>query len=110
MVSPSLPLSVRLRIPQMCALWAKQDQTAPRVEITGVNASGLPTVTITANVYDAFNQPVRGLEANNFTLGGDLAQKAQITSVQNLVDNHLPFGVVLAIDTSSSMTGLPMTP
>ncbi len=88
---------------------AQQDVTAPRVEITGVNANDLPTLTLTANVFDAFNQPVRGLEAGSFELTGPLAEHSTITSVQNLTDNNLPFGVVLAIDVSSSMTDQPIS-
>jgi hypothetical protein len=41
------------------ALAMQESTPAPRLEITGVNASQAPTVTITANVYDTLGQPVR---------------------------------------------------
>lgn len=90
------------------AAFALQQSPAPRIEITGVNPSQLPTVTVTANVYDRVGQPVYGLTIDNFTLTGELADKARIVSVENLSDESLSFNVVLAIDTSSSMTGAPI--
>lgn len=89
-------------------LAAVQDVPAPRVEITGVNATDLPTVLVTANVYDSFGQPVRDLTAANFELVGDLAARARIVRVQNITDDQLDMAVVLAIDVSSSMEGQPI--
>ncbi|MBI1256464.1 MAG: VWA domain-containing protein [Chloroflexi bacterium] len=99
-------LLLLLLIP-LVALHAAQTTPAPRLEITGVNASQMPTVTVTANVYDTLGQPVLGLTAADFTLTGDLVGIAQITNVENITDNNLPFAVVLAIDVSSSMSGVP---
>lgn len=90
------------------ALAFTQEQTAsPKIEITGVNATDLPTVLITANVTDSLGQPVAGLTAENFILSGELADKGQIVSVENITDNNLSFAAVLVIDTSSSMAGTP---
>jgi VWFA-related protein len=86
-----------------------QDQPAPRVEITGVNATDLPTAVVTVNVLDSLGQPVRGLDESNFRLTGALADEATITSVENVSDDDLSFAVVLVIDISDSMTGLPIT-
>ncbi len=85
-----------------------QDAPAARLEITGVNATAMPVVTVTANVYDNLGQPLRGLTASDFALTGELVGQAQITSVENISDNNLPFAVVLAIDVSTSMEGTPL--
>ena len=89
-------------------LGVMQDEPAARVEITGVNASDLPLVFVTANVYDTVGQPIFGLTANDFSLTGALADQAQIVRVENVSDENLSFGVVLAIDVSTSMEGLPI--
>ena len=68
----------------------------------------MPAVIVTANGYDTVGQRGRGLPAADFTLVGDLVGVAQITSVENITDNNLPFAVVLAIDVSSSMLGTPL--
>jgi VWFA-related protein len=85
-----------------------QETAAPRLEITGVNASGLPEVTITANVTDTLGQPVPGLGIADFTLSGALADVGRVVSVENLTDDNLHFSSVLVIDTSSSMAGTPI--
>ncbi|MBE2267744.1 MAG: VWA domain-containing protein [Anaerolinea sp.] len=82
-------------------------QSAPRLEITGVNPSQLPTVVINANVYDTVNQPITNLTAANFALIGELAPFGQIISVENISDQNLPIATVLAIDISTSMEGRP---
>ncbi len=85
-----------------------QDAPASRLEITGVNATEMPVITVTANVYDNLGQPLRGLTASDFALTGELVGQAQITNVENITDNNLPFAVVLAIDVSTSMAGSPI--
>jgi VWFA-related protein len=84
-----------------------QGAPAPRLEITGVNASALPAVTVTANVYDNVNQPITNLTTANFALIGELAQFGQIVSVENITDQNLPIATVLVIDISTSMEGAP---
>lgn len=86
-----------------------QSEPAPlTIEITGINAAQLPTAVITTNVYDNLRNPISGLTADNFTLSGELADVAQIVSVENIADNNLPISVVLVIDSSSSMWGTPV--
>ena len=85
-----------------------QDAPALSLEITGVNATEMPVVTVTANVYDNLGQPLRGLTASDFALTGELVGQAQITNVENITDNNLPIAVVLAIDVSTSMEGSPI--
>ena len=90
------------------AVAASQQNPAPTLEITGVNGSQMPSVTVTANVYDNLSQPVRGLTAADFALTGDLVGQATITNVENISDDNLPFATVLVIDTSTSMIGSPI--
>ncbi len=92
------------------ALVLTQDATPTPVfplAITGVDATNLPEARITANVFDLFGQPLQGLDVGNFILTGELAEVAQIVSVENITDDNLPFASVLVIDVSSSMSGLP---
>ncbi|MBZ0292258.1 MAG: VWA domain-containing protein [Anaerolineae bacterium] len=90
------------------AFVATQAQPGPTIEISGVNPTELPTVRVTAVVLDRLGQPVSGLTQENFQLRGELADRAQIVSVSSVTDDGLAVGVVLAIDTSSSMTDLPI--
>src|SRR5690606_17650433 len=78
------------------------------LEITGVNSTDLPQAVVSVAVLDTLGQPVRGLTAADFTLSGELADRAEIISVENITDDNLSFGVVLAIDISSSMAGAPI--
>ena len=80
----------------------------PSLEITGVNATDLPTALITTNVVDSFGQPITNLGVDDFILTGDLAGVGEIIDVQNITDDNLSFAVVLVIDTSSSMAGTPL--
>ncbi len=89
-------------------LGAQVEAPTFQMEITGVNASLPPVVTVTATVLDSLGQPVFGLSEANFKIVGELADRANIVSVENITDDDLSFGVVLAIDTSSSMAGLPL--
>ena len=85
-----------------------QDSSATTLEITGANASDLPTITITANVLDSSSRPVIGLTEADFTLTGSLSEVAEIVRVENITTDDLPFATVLVIDVSSSMSGLPI--
>lgn len=94
----------------MPALFLQQNPPTPApaiLEITGVNAASAPDVTLTVNVTDIVGQTVRGLEVEDFHLGGALEDVAEIVRVESTEDN-LPFAVVLVIDTSSSMSGMPL--
>jgi len=85
-----------------------QDTATPTLEITGINATGLPEVIVTANVLDNLGQPVSGLTVEHFNLLGDLTNLGTITNVENITDDNLAFASVLIIDTSSSMDGSPI--
>lgn len=94
----------------MPALLLQQEVPTPApavLEITGVNAASAPDVTLTVHVTDVVGQTVRGLDVQDFQLGGALADVAEIVRVESTEDN-LPFAVVLVIDTSSSMSGMPL--
>jgi len=86
-----------------------QDATSiGTLEITGANATDLPTATVTANVLDNNNRPILGLGVEDFTLSGELAELSRIIQVQNITADELPFATVLVIDVSSSMDGTPL--
>ncbi len=95
-----------LLVPPLVGL--TQDDRAGRLEITGANATELPTITITANVLDDNNRPIPDLGVEDFILTGELAERARIVQVQNITADDLPFATVLVIDVSSSMDGTPL--
>lgn len=93
------------------ALFALQDTPAPstaRLELTGIDPVAMPEIIVTANVYGPSGQPVQGLTVENFRVTGDLAEQATVVSVENVTDDNIPFSVVLVIDVSDSMEGLPL--
>jgi hypothetical protein len=79
-----------------------------RLEIVSVTANAFPLLSVTANVYDSLDQPLRGLGDENFSVAGELSSRAQIIRVENVTDDRIPFATVLAIDVSSSMSGIPL--
>ena len=87
--------------------WA-QDEAGITLDIIGVDATDLSSVTVNVSVLDASGQLVSGLEADDFSVGGDLADRAIIRRVENVTDDGLAFASVLVIDTSSSMSGRPL--
>ena len=104
-------LLILLLLPPSIHAISQEGDAAPRqptLEITGINPIDLPTILITANIFDPLLQPTRGLTAEDFTLSGDLEGLAEIVSVENVTDDNLPIAAVLMIDTSSSMAGRPL--
>ena len=87
--------------------WA-QDEAGITLDIIGVDATDLSSVTVNVSVLDASGQLVSGLGADNFSVGGDLADTATIRRVENVTDDGLAFASILVIDTSSSMSGRPL--
>ncbi len=85
-----------------------QEARQPRMEITGLNATGLPDVSVNVNVFDDLGQPVAGLTAADFEVLGDLADRASVVDVTSFSDVQVPISIVLAIDVSSSMAGTPI--
>ncbi len=91
------------------AFVAMQDNPSPiKIDITGINVTQYPTVVVNANVFDKVGQPVLGLGQSDFEVLGQIRNNMKIVKVENLTDDSLSFAVVLAIDTSSSMTGTPI--
>ncbi len=82
-------------------------QEPPTLTITGVNASGLPTVIITTTVIDSTGRSVPGLTAADFELSGAFSEFGRVVQVETTEDEDVSFAVVLVIDVSSSMAGLP---
>lgn len=102
-----LLIGILMAIP--VAFVAMQDNPSPiKLEITGINVTQYPTVVVNANVFDKVRQPVLGLGQSDFEVIGQLRNNMKIVKVENLTDDSLSFAVVLAIDTSSSMTGTPI--
>jgi hypothetical protein len=89
-------------------LVAQETTPSPRAEITGVDPSAMPTVVTSINVFDSLGQPVGGLTAADFVVVGELADRAEVISVENISSDNLPFSTVLAIDVSSSMFDFPI--
>ncbi|MCC6614010.1 MAG: VWA domain-containing protein [Anaerolineae bacterium] len=87
---------------------AGQGSELMTMEISSVRTSSFPKLIVTANVYDAQGQPVRGLVRENFAIKGDLAGLVTVQDVENVTDDNLPLATVLAIDTSFSMDGTPI--
>ena len=78
--------------------WAAAQGDAPvRVAISGVNPSAFPRVIATVNVTDAQGQPLLGLGAGDFVIGGTFGVQAALTEVVNVSDDNLPIAAVLAI-------------
>jgi hypothetical protein len=90
------------------ALVLTQESSQPSLDITGVNASDLPTTIITANVLDTTGKPLPNLTVQDFQLSGAFAQVGRVVSVESTTDESVSFGVVLVVDTSSSMAGSPI--
>lgn len=85
-----------------------QDAPEPSMEITGIDPTGLPTVRVMVNVFDDVGQPVPDLTVDDFEVTGELADRARVVEVTSFSDENIPISVVLAVDTSSSMTGTPI--
>lgn len=100
--------AIMLLIPVAAVTMQEDEPAGPVLDITGVNATDLPVALVSANVFGQFGQSVDGLTAADFTLSGDLAEIASIVDVQNVTDDDLPIAVVLVIDTSTSMEGVPL--
>ncbi len=88
-------------------VWRALTQDTPTLDITGVNATQMPEITITTTVTDNTGRFVPGLTTADFTLTGSLAERARIVRVENITSDNLAFASVLVIDTSSSMAGEP---
>jgi VWFA-related protein len=93
------------------ALSLSQDNPV-QLEITGIDATNLPTVVITASVTNALGQPILGLTQDNFAVSVEgidgVVPDSTIVSVENVTSDSIPFSVVLMIDVSTSMDGTPL--
>ena len=102
-----LLIGILMSIP--VAFVAMQDNAPPiKLQITGINVTQYPTVVVNANVFDRVGRPILGLGQSDFQVLGDLGNNMRIVKVENITDDSLSFSVVLAIDTSGSMTGSPI--
>jgi osmoprotectant transport system substrate-binding protein len=108
LVATVLMLAMILPTAMLFAQGNEEVSVSPQIEISGIDTSGTPTIRLSANVFSSSGQPAVGLEASDFVLSGSLAQFASVESVRNVSNDNLPLEIVLAIDTSSSMSGLPI--
>lgn len=82
-------------------------QSGQIVQIHALDDSDFPTLTVAASVLDANGRPVTGLTADDFEVLED-GVPGTLLDVQPVVDTDVGIAVVIAIDTSSSMTGSPL--
>ena len=108
MIRPALRALLALYILVICSVVFSQQETGITLDIIGINPTDLTEIAIHASVLDASGRLVSGLDMDNFSVGGELAGLASVTSVENVTDDDLAFASVLVIDTSSSMAGPPL--
>jgi VWFA-related protein len=84
-----------------------QAQTAPQVEITSADTGAWPSVQVTLTVRDTAGQPIPNLTPDAFS--AEIAgQPVAITNLGTTSDPGLGVAVILAFDTSGSMSGPPL--
>ncbi|MHB8375840.1 MAG: vWA domain-containing protein, partial [Dehalococcoidia bacterium] len=86
---------------------ARAQQPAPSLAITQVDATHYPALTALVTVLDANGVPVPGLRAAQFQ-ASDGSGAVHVAGVQSVQDANLRLSVVLVIDTSGSMLGVPL--
>jgi VWFA-related protein len=84
-----------------------QAQDSQRVQILGVNTNDHPQIEITVSVLDPVGRPIVGLTKGNFAAFED-DQPIALQSVVGITDNSIPLGIVMVIDTSTSMSDYPL--
>ncbi len=99
-------LGAILALPTLLVL--TQETSTANLDITGINATQLPTTVITANLLDNSQKPIVDLGIDDFVLEGELAEVGRVVSVENVTREDLNFSAVLVIDSSSSMAGTPI--
>jgi len=97
-----------LAIPFTLVLTQDEDVPSVSLDIIGITSTDLSNVTVNTSVLDAKGQLISGLTIENFSITGALSESATIVDVANVTDDNLAFASVLVIDTSTSMSGLPM--
>jgi VWFA-related protein len=79
----------------------------PTVEVTNVDISAYPTVTLTVPVVDLSGNPIGGLSVEDFSVTQNGAA-AEVKSATLANESDIGAGVVLVIDVSGSMQGAAM--
>ena len=85
-----------------------QDGAGLAVEIASIDDSAFPTLSAVVNVLDAKGRPVAGLDTASFSASVD-GKPATVSGLQTVVDSQVSLSVVLAVDSSGSMAGQPLT-
>ncbi len=78
------------------------------VDVTQVISNAYPDVTAVVSVQDATGAPVGGLAVSNFA-ASDGESPIAVASVQAAVNADVGLAVVLVMDTSGSMEGVPLS-
>ena len=91
------------------SLVGAQNDAGITLDIIGIDSTDLDAIAVHASILDSSQQLVSHLGVDNFRVTGDLAGLAQVTKVENIRDDELPFATTLVIDTSSSMADMPLT-
>ncbi len=85
-----------------------QADADPAVQINQIDSANFPAVEATVAVVDPSGMPIRGLGIQDVQVF-DGARPAVVTDVSQAIDTGIGIAVVLAIDTSGSMAGEPLT-
>jgi VWFA-related protein len=83
-------------------------QESENIQVLGVNTNNHPRLEITVSVFDPAGRPLNGLQAANFAVFED-DKAVAIKSVTSITDESIPLGIVLVMDTSTSMDEVPLS-
>ncbi len=83
-------------------------QESENIQVLGVNTNNHPRLEITVSVFDPAGRPLNGLQAANFTVFED-DKPVTLKSVTSITDESIPLGIVLVMDTSTSMDETPLS-
>lgn len=94
-------------LPASLSVVAQDEGLSRSVEIISITDDNFPELTLLVNVRDEFGVPISDLSSSDFDITVD-DSAVTIGSLENITRDELPISVVLVIDTSSSMYGLPL--
>ncbi|KKL05833.1 hypothetical protein LCGC14_2602070, partial [marine sediment metagenome] len=110
---PSHPIWPLLFALALIALWAvaggaaAQTPSSLDVIVSQIDEADYPDVRLVVSVTDEAGRPLASLTAENFAVTAGEA-RLPLKDVQTVLDTGTGIGVVLAIDVSGSMEGLPL--
>ena len=86
---------------------AAQEQPSLEVIVSQIDDADYPEVRLVVSVTDAAGRPLTGLAADDFRVAAGTVE-LPLKDVRAVLDAGTGIGVVLAIDVSGSMNGLPL--